>query len=33
MYIDGTLEHPHPKLGWVHNDNLRWIPEVDYASR
>ena len=25
MYIDGTLEYPTAKLGWIHNDQLQWV--------
>ena len=26
MYIDGTLKHPAARLGWIHNDQLNWLP-------
>lgn len=31
MYIDGTLDYPEARLGWVHNDQLQWIPDVRYS--
>ena len=26
LYIDGTLEHPAARYGWIHNNNLTGLP-------